>query len=310
MAIVSNTFLTYSAIGNREDLADVIYMISPTETPFQSAIAKTKASATLHEWQTDALDTAAANAVVEGDDTSFGAVTATSRLTNRCQISRKAVIVSGTQDVVDKAGRAREMTYQLMKRSKELRRDVEFVLTNNQTPRFTGGSTTARQLRPLPGWYTTNVQAGTSGANGNSTAARTDGTTRSLTETMLKTAIQNAWEAGGEPDMVMVSPSRKTEISNFTGNANRQIDAKGKKLVAAIDVYESDFGALKVVPNRFQRTRDVHVLDTQYWALATLRPMKTEDLAKTGDAEKAHLITEYTLAARQQASSALITDIA
>src|SRR6185312_524239 len=135
MTTIANTYLTFSAIGNREDLVDEIYMISPTDTPFQAAIGKVKARAVLHEWLPDSL----------------AAVTPPSRASNRCQISYKDVIVSGTQDAVAKAGRKTEMVYQLMKRTKELRRDMEFILCGNQAP-VAGSSATARQLRPLCGW--------------------------------------------------------------------------------------------------------------------------------------------------------------
>ena len=307
MAIVTNTFLTFSAIGNREDLSDQIYNISPTDTPFQAAIDKNKATAVLHEWQTDALAAAAANAQLEGDEITFGAVTATSRINNRCQISRKTVIVSGTQDAVNSAGRKKEMVYQLMLRSKELRRDMEFVLTNNQAP-VTGDSTTARALRPLVGWYATNDSRGASGADGSTSAAATDGTQRALTETLLKTVIQNCWTAGGEPDTIMTGAFNKTVISGFTGNNTRTQDTSDKKLIAAIDVYVSDFGTHKIVPNRFSRARDVHVLDTSLWALSTLRPIQTVDLAKTGDATKGAVLCEYTLESRNEAGSGVVAD--
>lgn len=308
MTIATNTFLTFSAIGNREDLSDVIYNISPTDTPFQAAIDKNKANAVLHEWQTDALAAAAQNAQLEGDDiATLGAVTPTSRVANRCQIAYKTVIVSGTQDAVSKAGRKKEIVYQLMLRSKELRRDMEFDLTNNQAP-VVGNSTTARALRPLCSWYSTNVQRGATGSSGSSTTAATDGTQRALTETLLKTALQQAWTAGGDPDMVMVGAFNKTVISGFSGSNTRTQDTSNKKLVAAIDVYVSDFGTHKIVANRFSRARDVHVLDTSMWAVSTLRPMQTVDLAKTGDATKGMVLAEYTLESRQEASSAIVAD--
>lgn len=308
MAIVSNTFLTFSAVGNREDLADTIYNISPTDTPFQARIDKNKATAVLHEWQTDSLAAAAANAQLEGDDVSFGAVTATARVSNRCQISYKTVVVSGTQDAVNKAGRKKEIVYQIMKKSKELRRDVEFVLTNAQAP-VTGNSTTARQLRPLTSWYETNADRGTSGADGSSTTAVTDGTQRALTESMVKGQIQAAWTAGGDIDLIMAGPFNKTVVSGFSGNNTRMQDTSNKKLVSAIDVYVSDFGTHKIVPNRFQRDRDLHCLDTSLWAMSTLRPFQTIDLAKTGDAEKGMVLVEYTLESRNEAGSAVVADL-
>jgi hypothetical protein len=310
MAIVTNTFLTFSAIGNREDLAEKIYNISPTDTPFYAACAKTKATAKLHEWQTDSLAAAAANAQLEGDDiTSFSAVTATSRLVNRTQISYKTLVVSGSQEVVEKAGRDSEFVYQILKRTKELKRDVEFVLTNNQAP-VTGDSTTAQQLRPLCSWYTTNDSRGSGGADGSASAAATDGTQRALTESLFKTVLQLCYTAGGEPDMAMCGPYNKTVVSGFTGNATRYDKSEDKKLTASIDVYESDFGEIKIKPNRFSRERDLHVLDTSMWGVATLRPMRTVDLAKTGDADKGMVIVEYTLESRNQAASGIVADLA
>lgn len=314
MAIVTNTFLTFSAIGNREDLSDMIYNISPTDTPFMGAIGKTTATATNHEWQTDALAAAQANAKLEGDETSFTAVTVTARAANICQISSKAVLVSGTQDEVKKAGRTREMTYQLMKMSKELRNDQEFVLTNNQTPVNAASgtppsATVARALRPLCSWYTTNDSRGASGADGSATAEATDGTQRALTESLCKTVMQNVWTAGGDVDMWMCGAFNKTVISGFSGNHTRTQDTVNKKLVTALDVYASDFGTHKIVANRFSRSRDLHMLDTSMWAMAVLRPTKTYDLAKTGDATKALVLTEYTLEARNQAASGIVADL-
>ena len=311
MAAFTNAALTFSAIGNREDLIDTIFNIDSVEVPFSGNINKAKASAVLHEWQTQTLAAAAANAVVEGDDTTqsytFAAITVTARLNNRCQISRKDVVVSGTQDAVNKAGRAREIVYQMVLKNKELRRDMEFVLTNNQAP-VTGDSTTARQLRPLVGWYSTNVVAN-GGSNGTTSAARTDGTQRPLTEALVKSGIQSAWTNGGMIDLIMCGPFNKTIVSTFAGNNTRMQDTSDKKLVAAVDVYVSDFGTHKIVPNRFQRERDMHLLMSDMWAVAYLRPMKAKDLATTGDNEKGMLIVEYTLEARQQRGSALVADL-
>lgn len=313
MAQLTNTFLTFSAIGNREDLADQIYTISPVDCPFSGAVSKTKAGAVLHEWQSDALAIPAANAQLEGDDTTsaytFQAVQPTVRLSNRCQISRKDVVVSGTQDVVEKGGRNREMVYQLVKRAKELKRDMEFALTQNQAPNA-GSSSVARQLRPLCGWYATNVSRGTGGANGTASAAATDGTAqRALTESMVKSMLQSCWTAGGTPDLIMCGPFNKTVISTFTGNNTRMQDTSDGTLTTSIDIYESDFGKHKVVANRFQRDRDLHVLTTDLWAVAYLRPIQTLDLAKTGDNEKGQVLAEYTLEARNEAGSGIIADL-
>lgn len=314
MTIVANTFLTFSAIGNREDLSDQIYNISPVEVPFQSMIGKTKATNTLHEWQTDALAAAAANAQLQGDDTTFGAVTATARVSNRTQILRKEVVIAGTQESVNKAGRKSEMVYQLQKKSKEFKRDLEFVLCSNQAP-VTGNSTTAPQMRPLCGWYATNDSRGASGADGTTSTAATDGTQRAISETILQDVMQNCWASGGNPTVALCGPKQKRAISAFTGGATKFDKTEDKTLYAVVDVYVSDFGQLKIIPSRFTRgaaagtDREVHVLDTDYWALATLRPIQTVDLAKTGDAEKAMIIGEFTLEARNEASSGIAADL-
>lgn len=309
MTIVANTFLTFSAIGNKESVRDVIYMISPTETPFTAAIGSSKASAVLEEWLTDALDAAAANAQLEGDDIAFSAVTPLVRLNNRCQISFKTCIVSTTQDAVKKYGRKKEFTMQIMKRSKELRRDMEFVLTNNQAPNA-GNSTTARQLRPLCGWYSTNVSRGASGANGTTSAAATDGTQRALTETLVKTVLQSIWTNGGQPDMLMCGPFNRGVISGFTGNSTRIQDTSNGKLMTSIDVYGSDWGdKLKIVPNRIQRDRDLHILDTSMWEMGWLQPIHTMDLAQTGLASKGAVVGEYTLFALNEAASGIVADL-
>ncbi|MCX8500741.1 MAG: DUF5309 domain-containing protein [Alphaproteobacteria bacterium] len=314
MAVATNSFTTFSAIGNREDLVDTIYNISPVDTPFLAAIGKSKATAVLHEWQTDALAAAATNAQLEGDDSqtagySFAAVTPTARLSNRCQISRKDVVVSGTQDVVQKAGRSSEVVYQMLKRAKELKRDIEFTLSSNQQP-TAGTVNSARQLRPLCGWYSTNVFRTAGGANGTATTAATDGSTmRNLSESLVKTALQACWVAGGNPDLILSGPFNKTVISGFTGNNTRFQDTSDGKISSAIDIYESDFGIHKVAASRFSRDRDLHILTTDMWAVAYLRPMQTLDMAKTGDNEKGQIIAEYTLEARNEAASAIIADL-
>lgn len=305
----TNTFDSYDAVGNREDLSDIIYDISPTDTPFMSGIEKAKAENTLHEWQTDSLAAATdANAQVEGDNASGDSRAATTRLSNKTQISRKVVVVSGTQEAINHAGRASERAYQIAKSAKELKRDMEKILTGNQT-QVTGNATTARKLRPLCGWYATNDVRGTSGADGTAATQATDGTQREFTETLLKSAVQKAWTAGGDPDCLMVGPVNKQKVSGFTGNSTRMDKGEDKRLVAAIDIYESDFGALKVVPNRFQRERDAHVLQMDMWGLATLRPFMTSPLAKTGDAETELLVVEYTLEARNEAANAVVADL-
>lgn len=313
MTALSGALLTFDQIGRREDLADKIYTISPTETPGLSSFDKSKATSVTHEWQTDALADAGANAQLEGDTFTFSTPAVTTRLANTTQIAYKTVAVSGTSSAVNTAGRNKEMVYQVMKRAKEVKRDMEFIVFNNQTPvpQGSASSSTARALRPVLAWYSTNVDAGTGGSNGNSTTARTDASTanrRDLTEDMLKKAVRTGWSAGGQPNLVICGPSNKQRISTFGGNATRYIDA-GDRLRAAITYYEHDFGVIKCVADRFSRDRDLHVLDSRYWGEATLRPMTTEDIAKTADADNGVVIVEFTIESRNQGASALIADL-
>ena len=312
MAQVTNTYSTYDSVGQREDLSDIIYSISPTDTPFMSSIGKEKATAVLHEWQTDALAAAAAdNYQIEGDEIAFTAPTATVRLNNRTQISRKSVIVSGTQDAVNLAGRNNELAYQISKQSKELKRDMETSLTANQAP-VTGNDTTARRLGGIECWIKTNSNKGggsgadpsTSGSN-----ARTDGDQRAFTESQLKDVIKSCWDEGGDPSMVMLGSFNKQILSGFTGGATRMDDAENKRLVAAVDVYESDFGAMTVVPNRFSRSRSAYVIQPDMWAIAFLRDFQLMDLAKSGDAAKKAMLAEYTLVSRNEKASGGVFDL-
>lgn len=310
MAVPSNTTQTYQAVGNREDLTDVIYNIAPTETPFLSMCGTTEATSTKHEWQTDDLAAAANNKQVEGDDAAPAAATPTVRVDNQTQISSKTVSVSGTQDAVSSAGRKKELAYQVSKRGKEIKRDMEFALTQNTTA-IAGNAATARQLRGLEGWIATNNSLGATGVAPNpiNNTAPTDGTQRAFTESLLKDVLQQCWNNGGDPDVVMVGGAQKQVFSTFTGGSTKQTDSKDKKVVATVDIYVSDFGTLKVVPNRFQRARTAFALQSDMWEVAYLRRFKTEPLAKTGDSEKRMLLAEYTLKAKNEKSSGAVRDL-
>jgi hypothetical protein len=310
MALPTDTFTSYSAIGNREDLSDVIYNVDPTDTPFLTSIPRTKATAVLHEWQTDALAAASAtNAVLEGDDATTDAVTATTRLSNTCQISDKVPRVTGTQQAVVAAGRKDELAYQIVKSAKELRRDMESSLLANNAE-VTGDATTARELGGIGAWIDTNTSAGSGGSDGSvGNTARTDGTQRAFTETLLKTVLGLCWDNGGDPDCIMLGRFNKQAASGFTGNATRFKEAEDRALMASIDIYESDFGQLEIIPNRFQRARDGLVLQKDMWAVGYLRPVQIVNLAKTGDSERRQIIVEYTLESRNEKASGLVADL-
>tara|TARA_R100000234_G_scaffold36219_1_gene21539 strand:+ start:323 stop:1270 length:948 start_codon:yes stop_codon:yes gene_type:complete len=312
MAQPSNTFDTYDSVGEREDLSDVIYNISPTDTPFLSSAAKTKATAVLHEWQTDSLASAStSNAVIEGDEATADSISATTRLSNSCQIMDKVITISGTQEAVDKAGRASELAYQIAKAAKELKRDMEATLTGNQAE-VAGNASTARKFGSLGSWVATNdvmSAAGSPASGGAGNTARTDGTQRVFTEAQLKSVIKSVWNSGGNPQIVMVGPFNKQKLSGFTGNSTRFDAGADATLYTSVDVYASDFGQLQVVPNRFSRDRDAYVLDMDFWGIAFLRDFSMHELAKTGDTEKRQLLVEATLESRNEAASGLVADL-
>lgn len=324
MSAITNTYSRYSAKGIREDLANVIYNISPEETPFTNNIGRGTASNTIFEWQVDELAAASdANAYVEGDDvSSFTAAVPTERLANYTQISRKDVIISDSLEKLDKAGRRSEIAYQLSKRGAELKRDIEASALANQAAVVGSMPSTARRTAGLPAFLRTNTNrgAGTSTAGANPTvsnglvnAAATDAdTTRAFTETMLKDVIQKVWTEGGTPKMLMVGPGNKVVASTFTGIADIRFNLTAPKsaaIIGAADIYVSDFGQISIVPNRFQRNRDAFVLDPEMCELAWLRPIKQVELAKTGDAEKRMLIGEWGLKVKQQKGLGVIADL-
>jgi hypothetical protein len=301
MTIVSNTFLTYSAKGIREDLSNIITNIAPEETPYMSNIGRENVSNALFEFQTDTLAAAAANAQLEGDDVaSYDAVTATVRMQNYAQISRKTIVLSATEEVVNKAGRKSELAYQIAKRSAELKRDQEFTMLNGAIA-ATGNTTTARGTASLQAYIKTNYDMQTNGANPSYTtlpnSSRTDGNVRTFTETILKNVIQQVWAAGGTPKILMTGPVNKQRVSGFAGIASSRFNIDGgarpATIIGAADIYVSDFGSVQVVPNRFQRERDAFVIDPDYAKMTMLRPYQQLELAKTGDAEKRMLIVEW-----------------
>ncbi len=313
MALATNALATYEAIGNREDLSDVIYRIDPTDTPFLSSLDKEKANNVNHEWQTQALAAAATNAALEGEDAqATNAVTPTVRLGNVAQISTKIARVTGTQQVVQHAGRDDELAYQEMLKGLELKRDMELILSGTNQAKNVGNDTTARLTASVLSWIKSNTSKGASGSDpaaADGTGTRTDGTQRAFTEAQLKTVLNSIWVAGGKPDTIMVGAFNKQVFSTFTGRATPFEQTTAKKITAAVTVYESDFGTLKVVANRFSRARDALVLQMDMWAVAYVRNMVSLELAKTGDSERRQILSEYALVARNEKASGGVFDL-
>jgi hypothetical protein len=325
MAVPTNTRITYGAVGIREDLSNIIYNISPTDTPFLSGSGRDSCDNTYFEWQTDSLAVQANNRSVEGNDPDSLAVAEPTRVGNYTQISVKAVQSSGTAEAVDFAGRKSTQAYQLAKRAKEMKRDMEKMLMENVArgagaPAGSPVAPVARITGGLGAWIGTNYEtvgtgtpapAAPVGANG--TAAATDApSTGPITEAKMKAVIKDCFDNGGSPDTILVGSSQKQTISGLSQtvselrtDANKTAPAH---VVAAVDVYVSDFGTFKIMADRFQRPQDMWFIDFDFFAVSYLRPFRTETLAKTGDSIKQMLIAEYGLKVKNEASSGILAN--
>ena len=344
-----DTILDRSGDNVREDFMYSIYNIAPTQTPFMSGIGRGSSSDVYTSWQQD--DLAApdpTNAALDGADIGADSSAKARRVGNINQISTKSIITTGRADVVDKAGRGSELSYQLAKASKALKRDMEAILTGNQgaaagdvntNPSLLGGLRACfrdANAGTATGEAETTVTGANEGANGGTVpgttyipAAATDETTAlvALTETNLRTVIQGCYQNGGEPDTIMVSPTMKTVISTYLYTSSARVAALfsdvgqkrsdgGATAQGSIDVYISDFGALKIVPNRFQghtgtapRDRDVFVLDMSLWSTLYLRSFRTIKVASTGDSAKRLLLVDYSLCYKQEMGSGGVFDV-
>ena len=289
------TFVSYNnANGNREDLLNIIVNIAPTETPMLSGFAKGKATATTHEWLQDSLAAADTGNVVEGSDASAGTMQARTRVSNHTQINRKVWLISDTMEVVDKAGVAgSEYSYQLGKALKEVARDMEYSIVNGTGN--AGDASTAREVKGVDAFIATNTS--------------TAGSNRALTEAIYNDLLQDVYESGGNPDVTYCAGFQKRKISGFTASQTRNIEASNKRLIASVDVYESDFGMQKVVLDRYHAAGKVSCLEKSKWKIAMLRPVKATELAKTGSSRKGMCEAEWTLEALHEGSSGQIRNL-
>ena len=312
MALPSDTLATYAAIGNREDLADIIYDISPTETPFLSKIPKSKATGVKHEWQTHALTAASStNFVLEGDDATTDAATTTARVYNYRAISDKVARVTGTQEVVDKAGRRSEMAFQMEARMKELKRDVEKILLENNAS-VAGNATTAPECAGAQAWIKTNTDKASdaTASAGNGTDAHTDGTARALQESQVEAVLALAWTNGGNPTMGILNAFQKRKFALFTGSSTKTSDGDKKKVVNSGDIDIDPLGnEVRLVPCRQAPTDVIYFVDTEMAKFAVLRDFRSHDLAKTGDSERKQIIVEYTLEVCNEKAHAGVYDL-
>lgn len=319
MTAPTNTSTSLITVGNREDLADIIYRVAPEITPFMSNIGKETATAVYHEWQTQTLAAAnPGNAQLEGDDiTTLDAPNLTTRIGDTCQIFRKTGGVSGTEEKVKKAGRSSEMAMQKLLKGKELMRDQEARFVGNYPSVPVESGAVARKSAGALAWLVTNTSLGAGGANGGFSAgtvsAATNGTTRNFTETLLKSVMAAIYSNSGEMNKLigLMGPIQKQEASAFTGIAQlrHETGAKMATVIGAADVYVSDFGEIAFQPHPYGLTRDFLLYNPDYWAIATLRPMATFPLAKTGDSDRFEMVAEKTLVSRNEKASGVVRDL-
>lgn len=324
MAQPTNTFDTYDSVGNREDLQDKIYMVSPEKTPVMSAGRRFKADAKFHEWQRDSLATPNKdNAVIEGDDRTGTALTPTERVGNFAQLFDKVAVVTSSQHASKPAGRSKEMKYQIATKAiPELKRDIEAMLISNNAA-VAGNSTTARKSAGIGTLVFTNASHGVGGStashtSGAATTAPTAGTNRAFAESQIKTVMQGIYTNSGEmPSFVSLTPSHKAGFSAFAGIATSRYQVgKGKgeqtRIIGGADVYVSDFGELTIVPNYVQATASpntVLILNPEHYGVAYFQDFKTEPLAKTGHTDKEMVSAEVLAVVTSQTAQGKVADL-
>ena len=326
-----------TASNINEDVMQQIFDISPMDLPFTQMAGTDSADNQYTEWMTDVLASPnVQNAVVDGADAGSDTSVATTRVGNHCQISQKTLKVSGRAQSVNTIGRSNELAYQLLQRGREIRRDCEAIKLINQTSVADNGAATAGRLGGVPSWLTSNVSRGATGANGGfagGTVSRpTPGTKRAFSETIMRDVIESAYTNGGAPSDIMTTVKMKRRISEYLFSSSARIGTfttnttgGAATAVGAVDVFVSDFGVLKITPNRFMLAYssqdngggayggagvvDVLFLDFAYWATAFLRGFQTNQIAKTGDADNRQMLVDYTVKCYNQAASGVAADI-
>lgn len=316
MTVPSNTQMSYATVGLREDLENNIYKVSANLTPFTNMIGNASVSQPYHEWETYSTRAAASNANEQGDDTSASASQQPTRVGNRTQIFKDAGTISETTKASTVAGQSDTEAWQKLQKSEALVKDIEYAFLTNQAS-VTAADGVAPKLGGFQAWITSNVSRGSGGSSGGfsggTVSAATNGTQRPLTEALLKTVLASSFTNGASNiKYALCSATHKQTFSQFTGIADIRTEVKGTNqatIYAGADVYVSDFGAITIVPVQYPLTRDVLLVDPSMWAVGTLRPMKIEPLAKTGDGSKFQIVAEKTLISRNQKASAIIADL-
>lgn len=311
------------ALGtNREDLGDVVWDVSPTDTPGISAMGKIAATGIGHDWITDVLRATKLNKNLEGGDATVENAANRVRLSNFCQILDETAEASGTQEKVLKGGGIKsELAYQVSRRIREMKRDAEAHIyggvsdaMNTHYAKILGAEDTERQA----GGFVAYMSDGWSTVDGNGTAPDGDGedvgslvgsTAAAFTETVFKAALSSLWERSGGTDnpIAIMGATNRSAFSGFDSSNTRYVTTDDRKLTASIDIYDGDYHTVTAVPDRFSAQNTVFIQDNEYIKLAELRPMFTQDLAITGDSRKKQILWEWTLEVCNPSAHAVIT---
>lgn len=312
MAQVANTFASFNSTRNREQLMNNIWNVSVSETPFVKLIGKESVDGVFVEWSTDTYAAAAANKVEQGNQSTINAVTPTTRLGNRTQISEKTFGVTGTQEKVEKAGGKSERAYQLAKKMVELKKDIEFGCLQNTTS-ITAAAGVAPQARGLPGFMDSNTSLGATGvaANPVTNTAATDGTQRAFTETLMKGVLQQMFDNGADIDAtyILLPSTQRTVFDTFLAGTTRFDKAEDKALTATLEIYIGPFGRVRTVNARHMRQREVFIVNPEFLALGMLRNMQETPLAKIGDTQNVLVNCEWTLINKNTRAHGVIADL-
>jgi hypothetical protein len=298
MPQIANTYASFNSTINREQLMNKIWNVSVSETPTLKLIGKGKASGVFDEWSTDAYRAAKANKVEQGNQSSRTARTPPLRYGNRTQIVEDVFGVTGTQEVVDKAGEKSEYNRQLAKTMVELKKDIEFAILQNTTA-IAAGAGVAPQARGLFGFMSDNVSLGVGGvaANPLTNTAAVDGTQRAFTETLMKGVLQQMFDNGADMENLygLMPSTQRSAFDAFLAGTTRFDKAEDKTLTATLEIYIGPFGRVKTVNARHMRQREVAFINPEFLELAILRSMKDTPLGVTGDTKDVLVNCEFTL---------------
>ena len=256
------------------------------------------------EWLEDSLKSpTGSNAAVEGADATATDRDAPERLSNYTQIFQDTFKVSGTLDATNTIGRKEQSKYELQKSMKYLATEQEYAFINNSSA-GAGTASTGRTAKGLKGWITTNDDYYSSYATGND-----------FSESDLMKMAQDCYDAGGNPSMLLIPPRQARVIADWDQNSRVTVNtnAAEKTLVMAVMVLETPYGRMKVVIDRFIATTTestgvtsdhAFLIDPTRFKVAYLRPMKTSELAKTGDSRKYQSVVESTLVCHNEEAAA------